>query len=298
MPPTQEVLPPQYQPSAYSSDITSLRRLRFRPDPAKYGPGPYPVAITAHAGGFRNGDAYGTTGQRWADRDLAKAGFLVFSIDYRLAPPNTILNQHIHDTTPEGIASGRPPQQSNDVKQQILAAKYDSESNGTVFLVGGSAGGTHGLWAALDPAPTVPGWSAAEFPKAVVTLSAPCDLSSRLGDIPADVQDFKTDVQNYTNTIDNTPGFAYQYSVSPIALVAAATSIPPIRLYTTQMDPVPHQQTDAMHQALVNHGGVDVFKYTITGSNLHAFAYWHTLNSNTGKYVSIEVIDFLKSHLQ
>ncbi len=142
MPPSQEILPNAYQPSAYSNDETILRRLRFSPDSAIWGNGPYPVAITAHPGGFRNGDAYGTMSQRWADRDLAAAGFLVFSIDYRLAPPNTIRRQTEHDdTTEEGIASGRPPQQSNDVKQQILAAYHDNHCNGTVFLVGASSGG-------------------------------------------------------------------------------------------------------------------------------------------------------------
>lgn len=296
MPPSQEALPAQYQPSAYSNDITILRRLRFRPDPAIYGPGPYPVAITAHAGGFRDVDAYGSTSQRWADKDLAKAGFLVFSIDHRLAPDGLILNQHMHDnTTPEGIASGRPPQQSNDVKQQILAAKYDSQCNGVVFFVGGSSGGTHGLWAALDPAPTVPGWSAAEFPKAVVTLSAPCDLSSRVGDIPADVAHFALDVGNYTNTTDP-GGFPYQYSVSPIALVAAAMNIPPIRLFTTFSDSVPRQQSDEMKAALLARG-VEVVEVTIQGSSLHAFNYWHTKESATGPYVSDDVIAFLKSHL-
>jgi acetyl esterase/lipase len=293
MPPSSERLPDQYPPSAYSNDQTILRRLRFQPDPALYGTEPYPVAITSHAGGFRSGDAYGSTSQRQADRDLAAAGFLVFSIDYRLAPEGLILHQHVHDGTPEGIASGRPPQQSNDVKQQILAAKYDPKSNGIVFLIGGSGGATHGLWAALDPNPTVPGWSAAEFPKAIVALSAPCDLSSRVGDNQHDVQIFGMDVENYTNSTDR----GYQYSVSPIALVAAATNIPPIRLYATQMDPVPHQQAEAMRDALFDHGGVDVLEWTIPGINLHAFNYWHTLNPLTGNYVSVEVIDFLRSQL-
>jgi len=67
--------------------------------------------------------------------------------------------------TPFPGASDRPPQQSNDVKQQILAARADSHCNGTIFLVGGSAGGTHALWAALDPNATVPGLEFGGFPK-------------------------------------------------------------------------------------------------------------------------------------
>lgn len=166
-------------------------------------------------------------------------------------------------------------------------------------MVGGSAGGTHSLWAALDRAPggLVPGWPVAGVPKAVVTLSAPCDLSSREGN-PQVVEHFADDVENYTNTTDGDPGAeAYQYSVSPIALVAAATDIPPIRLYTTINDSVPHQQSEAMFQALVNHGGVEVIEVTIQNSNLHAFAYWHTKESPSGPYVSDDVIAFLQSHL-
>ena len=40
MPPSQEILPNAYQPSAYSNDETILRRLRFSPDSAIWGNGP------------------------------------------------------------------------------------------------------------------------------------------------------------------------------------------------------------------------------------------------------------------
>lgn len=300
MPPSPEALPDAYQPKAYSSDVTILRRLRFRPNPARWGNGPWPVAITLFAGGFKDGDIYGSQGQRWADNDLANQGFLVFSLDYRLAPPGLILMQHAHDQTPEGIASGRPPQQTNDVKQQILAAYYDSECNGTVFLIGGSSGASHSLWAALDPTPTVPGWPVAGVPKAIVSLSGVFDLSSREGDNQQALDQFVFDVRNYTNTTDpdTEEKLAYQYSVSPLSLVAAATNIPPLRLYSTEKDPVPHQQSEAMRDALVTHGGVDIMEWTVPASNLHSFQYWHTLNPNTGQYVSVEAISFLRSHLQ
>ncbi len=111
------------------------------------------------------------------------------------------------------------------------------------------------------------------------------------------MEHFAQDVENYTNTTDGDPGAEeFQYSVSPIALVAAATNIPPVRLYTTIDDSVPHQQSDAMLNALLLKDA-DVAEYTIQNSNLHAFAYWHTLNTSTGEYVSVEVIDFLQSHL-
>src|SRR5713101_8650086 len=180
-----------------------------------------------------------------ADKDLSDAGFLVFSIEYRLAPDGRLIGQHEHDNTFAGIASGRPPQQSNDVKQQILAARADSHCNQTIFLVGGSAGGTHALWAALDPNATVPGWSSAAFPKAVVGLSGVYDLTLRE---PPPLQRIINDIDNYTNTIENNfIGWELQYSASPISYVYMATNqTAPARLYATESDPVPHQQAENM----------------------------------------------------
>ena len=293
--PTLERLLPAYQPSAYSSDHSVLRRARFTP-PSTYGPGPWPTVLTIHPGQFRGGDVFGVPSQRWADKDLADAGFLVFSIDYRLAPPGFVKNQDPDHTDP---ADGRPPEQSNDVKQQILAAYNDTDCNGAIFLLGGSAGGTHALWCALDSAPTVPGWPVPgiQVVKAAVGLSGPYDLPSRVGDDPVAVAHFAADAENYTNTTDGDPGAAaYQYSVSPIALVAAATNIPPVRLYATEGDPVPYQQAEEMRDSLIAHGGVDLFYYKLPG-NLHAFNYWHTMNPITGQYVSQDVINFFTAHI-
>ena len=228
------------------------------PDPNIWGPGPYPTVLTIHAGGFRSQDDHGSGHQRVADGDLVAAGFLVFSIEYRLAPDGLLFGQHVHDDTPLGIASGRPPQQSNDVKQQILAARADSQCDGTIFLLGGSAGGTHALWAALDPNATVPGWSSATFPKAVVGLSGVYDLPLRT---PPPPPQFINDVQNYTNTTDNFIGLEAQYSASPVSYVYMATNqTAPVRLYATDGDPVPHQQAEEVAPLLQNQG-VDVIEY-------------------------------------
>ena len=295
--PAQETLLPAYQPSAYTSgDTTKLRRLRFTPDTATWGPGPYPTVLTIHPGEFKEYDDHGTPQQRWADYDLSQAGFLVFSIEYRLAPDNLIVGQHVHDDSPEGIASGRPPQQSNDVKQEILAARADSQCNGTVFLVGGSAGGTHALWAALDPNATVPGWDSSKMPKAVVGLSGVYDLPLRN---PTPPPAFIGDVNNYTNTMDplNFVQQEAEYSASPISYVYMATNqTAPVRLYATSDDPVPYQQAGEMWSALFAKG-VDVIEYTmVDSSRLHAFHYWHTTNPQTGICVSTEVIAFLNAH--
>jgi hypothetical protein len=67
------------------------------------------VAITILPSVFKQGDYYGVPSQRWADRDLAAAGFLVFSIDHRLAPPGFILNQdENHANPPTAVRQNRP----------------------------------------------------------------------------------------------------------------------------------------------------------------------------------------------
>jgi acetyl esterase/lipase len=287
--PPQEILDDAFQPHAYDpDDNTVLRRIRYSP-----GSGSYPTVLTIHPGNFYAGEDYGVLSQRYASYDLVQAGFLVFQIDHRLAPDGLILHQHAHDNTFLGIASGRPPQQSNDVKQQILAARADPHCNGTIFLIGGSSGGTHALWAALDPNATVPNWDATKMPKAVVGFSGVYDLTLRE---PMPSPPFLDTIHNYTNSIDNFVGFEAQWSASPMSYVNLATNqTAPARLYATDGDSVPHQQSENMQVALLNQG-VDVIEYTIDNSNLHAFNYWHTINNHTGMCVSTEVIAFLNAH--
>lgn len=107
-----------------------------------------------------------------ATRDLQYANFLVFQIDHRLAPPNRLDGQ---------TTDGHPPDQTDDVKRQILAAIADSQCNGSIYLVGGSAGGCLALWVMLDPTTgLVSGWdnNARLTIKAVVSLSGLANLAS------------------------------------------------------------------------------------------------------------------------
>jgi acetyl esterase/lipase len=255
--------------------------------------------LTIHVGEFRYYDDHGEPHQRMANKDLSDAGYLVFSIEHRLAPDGLIMGQHKHDDSLEGIASGRPPQQSNDVKQEILAALADPHCNQKIFLVGGSSGGTHALWAALDPNPTVPGWDSTTLTKikAAVGLSGVYDLSLR---IPPPSQTFINDVENYTNTSDHGAGYvAKQYAASPISLVAAATNIPPVRLYASELEHmVLPAQSENMRQALLDRDpNADVILYEMTGDD-HAFNYWHAINdaSIPPECVSSQVIEFLNAH--
>lgn len=103
----------------------------------------------------------------------------------------------------------------------------------------------------------------------------------------------------YTNTSDHSAGYVNrQYLASPISLVAAATNIPPVLLYATELEPVVlHQQSDNMKTALLN-AGANVTEYVLLGSQEHAFNYWHDINTltNPQKCVSQQVIDFFNTY--
>jgi len=156
---SEETLADTFQPKHYDyNDSTQMHRYRFRPS----GIGPWPTVLMLAPALYRNGYDDGTPEERVATKDLTNAGFLVFQIEHRLAPAGLLAGQIPHNTSLQGILSGRPPQQTDDVKQQILAALAETEDcNGKIFLIGGSSGGGHALWVALDPASgNVPEWNA------------------------------------------------------------------------------------------------------------------------------------------
>ena len=110
---------------------------------------------------------------------------------------------------------------------------------------------------------------------------------------------FADTVDNYTNVAEDDPiRQTKQYAFSPISLVANAAHCPPIRLYTTDLDTVPHQQAEEMRDVLETYfPTADIQEYTMSG-NLHCFNYWHTLNDKSvpNECVSKQVIDFLDAH--
>jgi acetyl esterase len=93
---------------------------------APKGPGPHPIAIIIHGGGYQRGTSKSGSEAYCADF-LAPAGYAVFSINYRLAPKYPY------------------PYMVYDVERAIRfirhnASQWDGEGN-RIALVGGSAGG-------------------------------------------------------------------------------------------------------------------------------------------------------------
>lgn len=254
----------------------------------------WPAVVLIHAGQYRGGGYYDPQEMLDAASDLNAAGYIVFSVDHRLAQPGLIKLQPSHADP----LSGRPPQQTNDIKQQILAAKYHAKCNGTVFVIGGSSGGAHALWAALDLADTTSnGWGLSELPKAAVGLSGSYNLSSRDADTQDQKDRFIDVVINYTNINNrnaNDPGHYAASAISRIPLIAAS-NIPPMRLYNSLDESMPYQQMRTFRDALFAHGFVNFVTRELDGA-LHAFHYWNT-EISPGLTVGEDVVTFLNSNL-
>jgi acetyl esterase len=93
---------------------------------APKGPGPHPIAIIIHGGGYVGGTSRNGSEAYCADF-LAPAGYAVFAVNYRLAPRYPY------------------PYMVNDVERSVRylrynAKKWDADPN-KIALVGGSAGG-------------------------------------------------------------------------------------------------------------------------------------------------------------
>ncbi|HTM49822.1 MAG TPA: alpha/beta hydrolase [Bryobacteraceae bacterium] len=137
------------------------------------GPGPHPVAIIIHGGGYVRGNSKNNSEAYCADF-LAPAGYAVFSINYRLAPKFTY------------------PAMVEDVQRAIRYIRYNAKKwdadPGKIALVGGSAGGYLSNMAGILDAPGIKGARdpvdrASARVQAVVTLFGPSDFR---GQTPSD----------------------------------------------------------------------------------------------------------------
>ena len=286
-----------YQPP----DGSKLQWRRYLPDPAIYGNGPFYTIVTIHGGHFAEGSPFEGGVEKVAE-DLRDQGYLVLSVTYRLAPCGLITGQPDHSDP----ASGRPPEQTDDIKSLIRAARVDPKSNGHVAVVGGSAGAVHAIFVGFDktpsPANTYPNWcqnGADDRPECVVALSATADFSDRTGTetrLP-----FIQKIENYTNTctrVDPNGGYD-QKSVSPIAKLNPQNSFKPLFAASDTNENVPPSQSDDLKCALEG-AGIESSLYkiiVIEGSN-HAFAIWTQNDPDAHKKVREEVFDFLSAQFK
>ncbi len=260
--------------------------------------------VLLHEGEFATGWPFGQAISMMVAPELQAAGYYVLVPSWRLAPCGLIKNQQCHDNTTEGKASGRPPQQSDDIKAIIRAARADVNClNQKVGVVGGSAGATHAVWVALDTNSSSgwPNWTVNsttdDRANVVCCLSGAYLFSERRTELYTPSIDFPGIIHNYTGTTDLT----VQESLSPTKLVKSKAEFPfkPILLIDTQRDSMPHYQILDMQAALEAKGLVrdtDFKRITIANTGGHAFEYWDEMDTeNPPKLISQEVIDYLKA---
>lgn len=221
--------------------------------------GPWPQVIVIHGGGFYGGSRHGEDIPKCCT-DLAQAGFLVKSIDYRLCPPGSIPGQ---------TSNGEYPLQTSDITKAIIAARNDSRGDHFhVFSVGGSAGGTHAVVGATL------GTQGYDKFDAAVALSGPFEFSDRT--IYWNVNAFANSVARYCGTHN----LVIQLNDSPVNVAGPFTN--PLLLINTQIDNVDQSQSyDLM--AKLNPGQ---YQFLLLSGSGHSFHYWDQ--------VSQQVIAFLQ----
>jgi acetyl esterase/lipase len=108
------------------------------------------VAIVIHEGGYKSGGV-----RPGVARELSQYGFMGVAIEYRLAPPHLEMNSPVHPFPGQNDIQddGHYPEQTDDVRDAIVHYRDDPRSNGQVVVIGGSAGGSHGLYLAATGTP-------------------------------------------------------------------------------------------------------------------------------------------------
>jgi acetyl esterase/lipase len=224
------------------------------------GPGPFPVAVIVHGGGWNSG----TKGQDAnLGRDisplfapLTRAHFTWFSIDYRLAPTN------------------RWPAGFEDVQTAIRwikahAAEFKGDPH-RVALIGHSAGGHLVCLAATlaDDSTRV---------QAVVGLAAPNDLvadCARRGEVSKSLQNL-LDLPQPTNEA----AFKILHDISPINHVKPG--LPPFLLMQGSADRTVPPVQAAAFQAVLRASNVPCDLVTITNAP-HRIVDWDRFETNWG----------------
>lgn len=212
-------------------------------------PGPWPAVLVIHGGGFKGG---GPASGAACALDLANAGYLALSMEYRLAPNGGLVGQ---------TSDGRYPQQTDDVKMAIRAARADARCNGQVGAVGGSAGGHHTAYC------SVTGTKGDDRLDVGVSLSGAYDFTDFSGD--PNINTFINDVTNYVGVTEFET--AALLAASPVNFVD--TQAAPLFLINSEQDTMPFSQLADMTTRLDSLGITAYQQLTLPGS-LHSFDYW------------------------
>lgn len=221
--------------------------LRWTVYPAA-GPSPHPAVLVIHGGGFKAEPNSPKTIH--SAEDAAAAGFNAFQVEYRLASRRGIPGQK---------SAGRYPDQINDLKLAVRAARKYPGGNGKVGAIGGSAGGSHDVYLAAD------GTVGDDRLDAAVALSGAYDFTE---DGAEEQRAFHRLVKNYAGSEDP----ATLQKASPITYVDA--KVAPLFVAASDHEAMPPSQYDDLVKKLNAAGVTNFEKVLLTNSHAHAFAYW------------------------
>jgi acetyl esterase/lipase len=226
-------------------DGTVLHWVAFAPTT----PGPWPAVLIIHGGNFYGGSPTGSPESVALAQDLAATGYIALSIEYRLAPPGALTGQ---------VSDGRYPQQTDDVKMAVRAARVDSRCNGQVGVVGGSAGGYH---AAFVAATGTPGDDRVDVAVSLSGLYDATDFSANPG-----LYNYSTDMLNYMG-VPQTDTTTLK-AASPAWL--ADNTIVPLMMVNSLEDSIPYSQLGDMIAHLDALGLTNYQTITVAGDT-HSF---------------------------
>lgn len=212
------------------------------------GPGPHPAVLVIHGGGFKAEPNSPKTIQ--AAADAAAAGFNAFHVEYRLASRRGIEGQK---------SAGHYPDQTNDLKMAVRAARKYAGGNGKVGAIGGSAGGAHDVYLAAN------GTVGDDRLDAAVALSGAYDFTENGAE---EERAFHRLVTNYAGSADQ----AALQKASPITYVDA--KIAPLFVAASDHEAMPPSQYVDLIKKLNAVGATNFEKVFLTNSHAHAFAYW------------------------
>lgn len=245
---------------------TALQWRAFVPNDGKT----HPAIIVIHGAFFNAGNFFNTQ----TDQDLVCAGFCVFDIEYRLAPPGKVPGQ--------GRDPGHYPEQTDDVATAIRAARNPAPTsvafgrvNGKVGAVGGSAGASHAAYCAA--APTLGG----DQLDAAVLLSGAYDFHDPASLLDTRCGTFGADVRNYVGC---SPGPACDGNGGLLDLASPyrrfTSSSSPVFIVATNLDPMPPNQFTILVNKVAEVGVPNCQQLLITqtpgrnGCTGHSFDLW------------------------
>jgi acetyl esterase/lipase len=200
-----------------------------------------------------------------AARDLAAVGFNAFYVRYRLAPPGSLPGQK---------SNGRYPEQTNDLKKAVQAARAYPGGNGKVGAIGGSAGASHVVYLAAT------GTKGDDRLDAGIGLSGAYDFVALVSGPNRVIQ---RKIQNYVGSTDTEA----IRKASPITHVDANVS--PLYVVASGNETMPPGQLPALVSKLQQVGATNFKQLFREDSHRHAFSNWPEVRQ--------DALEFLQANL-